>query len=107
MPLMCSVRRASITASVQNSIFLKRFLPSALLRFETIFPRLFRMRPSAVIPPDVFFLDPRNTIAFAMRPFAMLLFLPSFFASFFIADGRAMQRQTENGRLPTADNELT
>ena len=65
-------------------MFLKAFLPLALDLFETTLPRLLRMSKLLVKPDAVFSLPPLRTIAFAKRPWAILLTLLDFIA--FIED---------------------
>merc|ERR1719265_2509044 len=61
------------TASVQPLMFLYAFLPAACCFLVTTLPVLLFMRSDFFSPVYVFSLPPKNTLAFARLPFAMML----------------------------------
>merc|ERR1719160_855879 len=64
-PLNCKAFLAACTLVTQSFTRTKAFLPWALAFFDTILPRLLRIREVLVKPPTVFSLLPRRTTAFA------------------------------------------
>merc|ERR1719174_1840971 len=67
-PVIFKALRALVTAAIHGL-----FLWKALLFLLTILPLLFLNKSFAVRPPTVFTLDPRRTIALALRPLPILL----------------------------------
>merc|ERR1719326_2096458 len=67
-PVIFKALRAFATAAIHGC-----FLPRALAFLLTILPFLFLVKSFAVKPPTVLALLPRSTMAYAIRPRAILL----------------------------------
>merc|ERR1719195_547738 len=79
--------RACLTAIAHflRGLVAKAFFEAWETFFETILPSLFFMSFSLVRPPAVLSLRPKNTMALARKPFAILLFfIAAAFMAFFI-----------------------
>merc|ERR1719453_2507525 len=68
MPLIFSAARAFLHARIHGLFF-----PLALAFLLTILPDLLLIKSFAVKPPTVLALEPRSTMALAMRPRPILL----------------------------------